>query len=134
MLFKRSVLSELKKNGFVYYLHSSLFHNLGIKIDKIDDDKLSEKLISFFGELVLLIISAFSNIINSKYDDIDFNDIPPSIKISDNKVKLMIYLGHIWLLINAIFKKSYFTLIYLISYQILMIQLSRYKSIKLFVL
>ena len=102
MLFKRSVLSELKKNGFVYYLHSSLFHNLGIKIDKIDDDKLSEKLISFFGELVLLIISAFSNIINLKYDDIDFNDIPRSIKISDNKVKLMIYLGYIWLLINAI--------------------------------
>ena len=127
--------------GIIFYLHgkqileyddySNLFHNLGIKIDKNGEIHL-ERFISLIGEISLILVSGISIFIGHKDKMVDFKDISFSNESFNKKIQIIIYLGYIFILINAIYNKSFLTIIYLIFYQILIILFSKNNSFKLF--
>ena len=135
LIFKSIILGMVQNNNFNYNDYSNLFHNLGIKIDK-DEVRVSEIFISLIGELSLIIISAISIIISYANRDINFtenNNFSSSNHNFYKKIKTIMYLGYISILVNAIYNKSFLTIIYLMSYQFLLIILvSKIKSFKLF--
>ena len=138
-LFKSTILVLIQNKHINYDNYSCLFHNLGIKID--DNEKnVGEILISLIGETFLVIISFISIIITHAYRDINFdrnndddnnnNSLNESFNV---KIKTLIYLAYITILVNAIYNKSFLTIIYLISYQsLLTIIVLKIKSFKLF--
>jgi hypothetical protein len=113
----------INKNYFEYDDYSSFLHNFGIKID--GNEKIFEIFISFIGEISLFLISIISFIISRMYKDFDFNNISFSNESFNTKIQAIIYLGYISILFNAIYNKSFLTIIYLIFYQILIILFSK---------
>ena len=122
LIFKSIILGMIQNDNIDYDSYSYIFNNLGIKLQK-DKPRILEMLVCFIGELILIIISVISIIISRIYKEIDFDKKINSFSNEKfvKKVKTIIYLGYISILTYAIYNKSFLTIIYLISYQFLLI-------------
>ena len=134
LIFKSTILGMIQNDNIDYDSYSYIFNNLGIKLQK-DKPRILEMLVCFIGELILIIISVISIIISRIYKEIDFDKKINSFTNEKfiKKVKTIIYLGYISILTCAIYNKSFLTIIYLLSYQFLLIILVlKIKSYNLF--
>ena len=123
LIVKVIILGLIQKEKINYDEHEHLFNNIGIRYQK--DQKTKRKIfISFIGEISLAIFSVISMIISSAYKGNNKekkNNNSSKLKHFNIKIQAIIHLLYISILINAIYNKSFLTLFYLLSYQILLI-------------
>ena len=124
LIISKSIVIGMIQNDFIKYdSFSFIFNNLGIRHQN-ENQEVSDIMFSIIGEIFLLIISIISVIISSLCKEIDFEiktNNNPNIDVLNKQIKTIIYLGYISILINAIYNKSYLTIVYLISYQFILI-------------
>ena len=133
LAFKSVFIGMIQNENINYDDYESILNNLGIKFQK-DKERGLEILFSFIGEIIVIIISVISIIISCIYKEIDYkkNNIS-TLDTFNKKIKTIIYLGYVTILINSIYNKSFLTLVYLISYQfLLIIHLLKVKSYNIF--
>ena len=123
LIVKVIILGLIQKEKINYDEHEHLFNNIGIRYQK--DQKTKRKIfISFIGEISLAIFSVISMIISSAYKGNNKekkNNNSSKLKHFNIKVQAIMHVLYISILINAIYNKSFLTLFYLLSYQILLI-------------
>ena len=136
LIFKGIIFGLIKNETIEYYDYESLFNNIGIRYQK-DQNTKRKIFFSLIGEICLIIISFFSLIISSVNKGIDLEKVYDNsfkLKIQNKKILAIMYILYISILVNAIYNKSFITLIYLLSYQFLIIirvlKIKPYKIIK----
>ena len=123
LIIIKLIIFGLVENGHLdSKTNISILLNLGIRYLK-DDKHIFNIILTFVGEGTIIISCIYSIFISVLYRNVEMENNNNEISKGKlfSKIKFIIYISYILLLIYGVYNRSYFTLIYLVFYQILLI-------------